>query len=884
MPDLPGLPMQSVRSISQRNQRQRPSVDSNVEPVKIGTPDGMSRTTSTDAQPTMNRFGPPAEAGARPISSHRNDEAPAELQNLRSRNAWYASELALARKAGYRSTQPNGVASEEKLVDSVGDEKPLLEALLRMRTELSTIQHSLNTQTSSAAESIARIQKERDTAVAEAAYSRTRLAAYDQAGGAGQASMDGTSSNDGRSEDAIRRIASALAANNDLSARIKSLSEELETERKARHLADESSEVAHDRATELDSYKQQSSGELERLRAELHNLQRSARQEAIGAAEALATSRLLEVDKKELSSKLTIAQEQARNHDAILATLRDAITASNDKAALLERKLDHEKRQRAAINEKLAQLRSEHEARVTELETMTSRLRDAEELADSHANEAKKHRAAILAGFGQRGQSSLDDFSATDERVIALQQSLDAANSMVKRNQDAADRAAERLRRAEERIAGLEVYQEQSSREGLGFRKQLQVAAREALGMRSENADLKHQLATQKMDSTALQVQHGALRDLLAERGVDTTLAGKGDGATASTSLENQIRLREVEQQLDSSNKAHEDLKASFEQREQEANKNWEDKIAALDNDYQSAVQYLKGTERMLSKMKQELQKYKTQNKELEDELSLERSKNPKAREAPPDWNNERTSLRTQIDGLQAKVQETVAHINQQMQDLRNANAEREKAQVQASRYQQDLAQQRGDLNSVRSANAALEARATEAERKVQMLLDTVGTTVNNYRRHSQQQSLPNGIGHSRGMSINSVGGESNYGQGESVGGNNNAGNAVLSRVPETQPAGRDSMALDSLANELETLRTQWETTNKTYGTNDGDEHQRLRAGNGSLEGQRSQPTSPTMHNGTFIDWRARLGTNDGGQAQQPQGETRAGEQGQGQS
>lgn len=849
------------RTVSQRNQRQRPSVDSTDRGMPSPS-DVPQRPSISEVAPGPVRSQPSYDGGAgAPLAlTQKNAELMKELQSVRTKNAWYASELGLARKAGYLATSTDSQMAIDKSSGVAENEKPMVETLLRMRSELAKAQESLVTQSISVAEKIAQMQKERDAAVSEATLNRTKIAALSSQGGLqADESRDIRSPDNHQSEDISRRLASTLAAHNELSTRIKSLTAELESERRARQLAEESADVAHSRALQLDSNRQQNNADLERIRAELHDAQKSAREGTASAAEAQASYRLLQIDKNELAGKLSTAQETARHHNSVLDALRDAVTSSADKASLLERKMDHERKLRHGLEDKMARLRGEHEARVAELEHVRAQLNDAEELSETHAAEARKHREVVLAGFGQRNEKEIDDFAANDERVSILQQRLEVASAMVRRNQDAADRAAERLRRAEERIAGLEVYQEQTSREGLNLRKQLQVASREALSLKSENATLQQHLATEKVDATAVQMQHNALKDLLSQKGIDVESPLKRNRLSNSSIIGGTERLQELEQQLDASVKAHENMRATFEQREQEANKGWEDKLAALDNDYQSAVKYLKGTEKMLSKMKQELQRYKTQNKDLEDELGLERSKgSPTVRDAPPSWESERKELRAEIEVLQSRVEQSSAQLDQQMKQLREVGMERDKAR----NIEQQLDRQRQELENAQRTNGTLETRAVEAERKVQMLLDTVGTTVKIYRR-SSQMSMPNGhIQHGRDFSVNSLGAESNYSvanEGDREDTQNETSGSTAAVVLE----GRNSVALDSLANELETLRAQWQTTSKAYRLSDTSDLGDTRDGHAPEIKQNGERTdgdgrAPRM-DGMMVNWRERL-------------------------
>lgn len=760
--------------------------------------------------------------GSSPALSQQNDELLKELEFMRSRNAWYESELSLARKAGYRAGGEGALNDSENIPE---DEKPLLEALIQMKTELDRVQNSLNTQSGTTAEKIAQIERERDAAVSEAVYTKTKSAARgDEARELADERLD-----------THRRLASTLASHDELTTRLKNLTMELENEKKARQFAEESAEVAHNRASELDTKKQESASDLERLRSELAEAQKTAREASANHAEALSTSKLLQVDKDELTRSLAASQESAQTHSATLSALHAAVASSHEKHDVLDRHLGEEKGQRGVIEQQFAALRAEHETKSSELELARQRIQQLEETNGAHAAEARTHREVVLAGLGKLQEPRLPDTSANDERIGVLQQRLDHANSMVRQNQAAADHAAERLRAAEERIAGLEQYQEQISREGLGMRKQLQTTSKESASLRLENTNLQETLSKHKLESAALSVQHGALKDILAERGADLSRARTTEASAAG-------RTRDLEQQLETSNRAHEDLRASFEARELEANRGWEEKLARLDNDYQSAVKYLKGTEKMLSKMKQELHRYKSQNRELEEEAGRRA-----AREAT-EHDAERGALRSQLEQLQVQAAQTASQLQRRGDDLQALAAERDTYKAQLDRHAADAAQ-------LRTSHAQLETRAAEAERKVQLLLESVGAQSHhgpgggNGAAGAQHPGLARVAaaggagGHSRGLSAASIGADSMY----SVEGGE--------RGPESSEViSRNSMALDSLASELETLRSHWEK---------GRPLSEIEAGSGGAGAASAAASARVSENpavsGELASWRRKL-------------------------
>ncbi|KAI4091333.1 MAG: hypothetical protein LQ344_004193 [Seirophora lacunosa] len=748
-----------------------------------------------------------------------------QLDVVRNQNAWYASELVLAKKAGYQQSSPNTTLDEQAFGD---DERPLIEALLAMRAQLSEVQQSVDSRVNAAGEEVAQVEHQRDVAIREAAYAKAKLAAI---GGSHtdtpmSEAMSKEVGSGERSGDLGRKLAAALATQTELRATIASMTADIEAERRARELAESTAEAAQARAAEL--HEAHDPGELEILREQVHNLGVTIRDESAQRSEAHSRAGILESDKDDLTRRLNEALENTQQHTTIFGSLREAVTASNDKAAHLERKLDEERGQREMIDRKLLQLRAEHEERTAELEATTRKLRDSEELAETHANESRKHREVILGGLDKIGTRDLgaSTSAAVDERVTMLQQQVDHAHGLVRQNQADANTAAEKLRRAEERIAGLEAYQEQSSQEALTVRKQLQEAVQEARMHQTRYGEAQRALESHQRDASTLLVQHAALKEVLEER-------PERERSRPSTAEQN--RMRDLEEQLEDSLRSHEETKADYEAREQEADKMYREKLELLESDYQSAVGYVKGTEKMLKHMKDELSKYKVelskyrkQNQRLQEELDGAQSRSIEP-EAAAEWEQERQALRREIDEMQASVKDSVAQLERQMeevqQELYAAQEERDHYRHGNQQAQQQLAQTtqqaQRELDQLKNENAMLESRALDAENKVTLLLDQVGNSVTNYRRQSQQMQMN---GHHRNASTNSTA-TANPGDSSNTSGNampqqramHSTSNSIATDT--TFPAGsnRNSMALDHLASELENLRTHWEGTHRNY-------------------------------------------------------------------
>lgn len=831
-------PVSAVPSRSgSHNGRQQASIDSDARETPRTSMDNHPTSYARDNR-DPGETAIDSGVGVSPALSHQNEELVKELEAAKSRNAWYASELAMARKAGYQPTSSgNPILDQQASEMFAEDDRPLIEALLRMKAELTRVQGSIDTQSDTTASRIADIERQRDVAISEAAYAKAKLAAHGASGSQmGSPAPDGTrgvsaSPDIDRVNDMSRRLASALHAQKELSIKLEGMHAEIESERRARAMAEETAEAADKRISELDSYKQKNTAEVESLRAELHDAQRVARETSAQAAEATASHNLMQADHREMQTKHSRMIEDTKGNTTILQTLRDAVAASTEKADHLNGKLEEERKLRAAAEQRIAQMRSEHESRSNEVDSLTRQLNDAHDMVQKHANEAKTHREAVLSGLGAVTSRSMSNDAHVDERVGIMTQQLEAANNMSRQNKDAADTAAERLRSAEERIAGLEAYQEQTSRENLTIRKQAQMAMKEAQLLRAEKAEIQARLERSMLDGNALEVQLRTLKSLLEERGINPADVRRSrilesPGSRYGTPDLN--RIRELERQLDESLKAHEEMRQTFESREQDTTREWEEKLGALTNDHQESNKYVRALEKYLTKMKAELQKAKTMQAELEKEMA--NKSNDGSRELGPtakkEWESERDLLKKEMSEVQVSMQTSVASLESQIVSLRSslAAADEEYKLLQKDQQSRDnmikrlQAQAQQDVDTLKRENKQLEIRATDAEHKVQMFLDQFENSVDNYRRMSRMEQQTRPLGSGKGIDAESLYSTTTVDDDE-----DRAGTDDTVESPQASKKGRDrtSTALDTLTTELDALRSKWETTSRNYKMSD---------------------------------------------------------------
>jgi chromosome segregation ATPase len=208
-------------------------------------------------------------------------------------------------------------------------------------------------------------------------------------------------------------------------------------------------------------------------------------------------------------------------------------------------------------------------------------------------------------------------------------------------------------------------------------------------------------------------------------------------------------------------------------------------------------VHYVKGTEKMLKKMKEELSKYKTVNAQLQTELDESKG----LASEPANWESERETLQHSINEIKTQMTSQISALEMNLdsvqKELVHVRQERDRQLSEHERMQRSTKRAEEELEDLKSENSMLEKRAAEAEQRVTMLLDQVGTSVTNYRRQSQiPAGAANGISHNRELSASTVTDTSSLGD-------------------DDNPNERGSMALENLASELETLKSQWQSTSR---------------------------------------------------------------------
>ena len=464
-----------------------------------------------------------------------------------------------------------------------------------------------------------------------------------------------------------------------------------------------------------------------------------------------------------------------------------------------------------------------------------------EELAEKSTEEAKSARAALIAGLErvtERGDVNIIG-SAADERVTLLQEQVKASKDLLMKSQTQADDTGERLAQAMQRIAGLEFQQSQSSKDAIALRRRMADTLDELRRLKQENTEAKSKLSERQLEVDATMTKYHALKTILDERSAVNTIIDKRRSQVVPSPLsgtgtpEQFARLREVETRLEESMRTHREFKSTAEMQAQEVEKHFREKLEQLEADYQSAVHYVRGSDKMLQRMKDEIKKYKSRNLELQAEIDSARKMSVDNSNFEG-WEQERANLNKEIEELRARVRESVSQLDKQIREFKeqldSLREDRDRYKLQTSEMQlqlldssQEVSKMRSVVDRLESENSILEARANDAETRVSRMLDQMESSVDSYRQITRVDQ--NGT---------------------------RVGDSARSSFYDGDP--RASVALDSLATELDALRSHWENTNKVYRMSTSFDFEKT-------------PTS--VEGGEFSNslakWRQRLDQNEGG-------------------
>ncbi|CAO1633807.1 unnamed protein product [Parajaminaea phylloscopi] len=607
-----------------------------------------------------------------------------ELEAMRKREAWMKAALLLASKKGFISPDdlemPDGTQASARDVqlnlDTVdtgaegSDKDRIVRALVTLKSQLSSAKATIAQQAQSEADRVAEADRGRLAALQEAAFFRAKLHALEKSDVAEATRLDRE-----RAAHSEKQLADALRESAELERQVQSLREDLKLEMNLRASAEERLSETAKRAMAAEGAQMRAYDELAMLqkRSYGHETQLREHQDQVTQLTSLVARH--RSDHETARGQLEEAQESLQQHTDAFVQLQAALQAAQTQATEHERLHFRHRDVADQHQDTINRLRAALDAKTAEVGVLTSRVTDLEALANTHKGEAEANRSALgshltqLVAYhqskGSNRSRSLDVPEHVEEKITALEAEAESLRQLHSQSRSAADSASTALQDLRERNLALEKQHTGLRTELSAMRSQLAIALHEVSRLKDHGSSKDLELRDHARALEAAQLRDSLLRQYISDRGIevpgDDQLSAGGNFADRRIGqLEAEIdarakalevaeaRLQESTSRIEALNRElaqrgsgasggvsreadddREDLERRVEMAERELSRSTaahNERMGQVESDYQTAVQFVKGSEKMLRRMKDELTKYKTENASLQSELATART------------------------------------------------------------------------------------------------------------------------------------------------------------------------------------------------------------------------------------------------------------------
>ncbi|KAG1908289.1 uncharacterized protein F5891DRAFT_1272938 [Suillus fuscotomentosus] len=670
----------AARSPSPVVDRSRPPLDAFYQPSG-GSP-GVNGNGNGHAQ---GKFGSTGNVTADLIRDYKVKEM--EVETLRRREAWMKTALLKASRSGFVQLDEETLEAEDiDFQDDASDEqRKLADMVMNFRHFKTQMQTTLVNQARQASERIADAERMKSAAIQEAAYYRAKLTAH-------EASTPGEVSQIERERIAEleRHLATLLAEHTAQKKTADELSDSLALQTTLLEQAEARSSDANNRADALEETHHRVVREHSEIRDRYVEAEAALRDHA---DRLLGQTSLLEQKDAEASQVKRQVEELSQLRDQHIRALDQARTALQAVASRSE----EDQRARDQITQleaDIAELRGDLETRTSEVEQARIRLAEVENAWAKSREEADAFRALTTGSLGELLDSHrelrVDEDRLTRghvEKVEAMEVEATSLRKMLKEVTQQLEEVQRDLSEERRRVRQTESEQTFLRSQIVGLRAQLSNSVLEQGRLRKDLAEKDNDLRGALKETADTNIRLAMLRNYLSENGIipdSDEPSSNSASASRLADLEKQLeerslmyerserelngalrRKRELEAQLsamsqqqdrsrsmqnpDNQGDSDADARAlEAERKLEETERSYKARMRQMEEDYQLAVHYVKGTEKMMRRMKDEVTRTKTAYASLQAELdtvrgrsSTEPRRGVNGRSTPSDDNHE---------------------------------------------------------------------------------------------------------------------------------------------------------------------------------------------------------------------------------------------------
>nr|GAT47851.1 cell polarity protein [Mycena chlorophos] len=626
-----------------------------------------------------------------------------ELEVVKRQMMWMKESLGKASKAGFVYVDRDGeVVSDEGSGDA--------ELAIKFKHFKAQMQIMMAEQARLASEQIADAERVKTSASQEAAYYRAKLAAIENGNDAELTRLERE-----RISDLERRLTGLMTEHWEQERKMSELSDSLALQTTLYEQAEARAADSSTRAEMAEEAHERTLQRHDSIQERHRNLEVQLRDHADRLLAQTSAYQQKEVDEMSLRAQVDELLTSRDQHLRALEQARAALTATSSRAEEVDAQHSRAREQIGTLEADLIDLRAELEARNAEADTLRSRLTEAENSWSKSREEADAFRALTTGGLGELLDSHRDLKSDEErlsrghaEKTQAMEAESASLRQMLKEATQRADQSQAQLADERRRVREYETEQSSLRSQIVAVRVQLLNAIADAGRLKKDLTERDAQLADKSKESSDATVRLGMLRNYLAENGIgvdEDAERARSRGQDASSPLVAELegklaerirqhdnterelavvsrQKRDIETQLGqlatqldrlrstqspavtTPNPEAEARAVEAERKLEETEQGYKARMQQMEEDYQLAVHYVKGTEKMMRRMRDELTKQKSANVALQNDLDTARGvKSPQdrkllnGRSTPSSDDGNDPALRGQLVDAQRQVQ-----------------------------------------------------------------------------------------------------------------------------------------------------------------------------------------------------------------------------------
>ena len=435
-------------------------------------------------------------------------------------------------------------------------------------------------------------------------------------------------------------MSSVASSRNSQDRRIAELEEALGLQTQLREQAEAQAAEAAKRAEMLEESHTRISLEHTELHAKHVETEASLQEHAEKLLSYSSVTQQREADQRNVQGQIEAITASRDQHLKALEQAQAALTASAARSEELVTQWRRATEQVSRLEQDMLDLRNELEARTSEAESAQAKLTDVENSWAASRAEADTLRTLTTSGLGQLLDSHRD-LKADEDRVLrsqedkfeAMETEAASLRQLLKETSQRHHKSEQDLSEQRQRAQAIQAEQLSLRSQLLGLRAQLASAMTDGGRLRKDVASKDTELREKTRNLSEVEVRLSTLRNYLAENGIvvdeDEMNNKAGEGPSRLYELEQKLSERtrlheEAVQQLGLANQRHEDAVAratslsdqldharssqrsspgegssdtrveAAERKLAEAEDNHKIRMAQMEEDYKTAVHYVK--------------------------------------------------------------------------------------------------------------------------------------------------------------------------------------------------------------------------------------------------------------------------------------------------